>query len=56
MHLSSAARVALPALAALIAAYLLLAYFLVPEMWIFREHRLPHFDSMVTATADEHSR
>ncbi|MDX0831930.1 hypothetical protein CN166_00340 [Sinorhizobium medicae] len=53
MHLSSTARAALPALAALIAAYLLLAYFLVPEMWIFREHRLPHFDSMVTATADD---
>lgn len=53
MRLSAAARTVLPALAALIAAYLVLAYFLVPEMWIFREHRLPHFDSMVTATADD---
>jgi hypothetical protein len=47
-------RKAATASLALLGAYLLVAYLIVPEIWIFRDaSRVPHFGSMVTTTADD---
>lgn len=47
-------RMATSGLVLLIAAYLLIAYFLVPEMWILRdEGRIAEFGPMVTTTEQD---
>lgn len=47
-------RFTLASLMALAAAYLLVSYFLVPEIWIFRDaKRIGSLSSMVTTTADD---
>lgn len=47
-------RFALASLALLLAAYLLVSYFLLPEIWIFRDSgRIGSLSSMVTTTADD---
>lgn len=47
-------RFALASLAVLLAAYLLVSYFLLPEIWIFRDsRRIGSLSSMVTTTADD---
>ncbi|MCA1406487.1 LssY C-terminal domain-containing protein [Ensifer sp. IC3342] len=54
MRQLSVVHAALAALLISLAAYLLLAYFVVPEIWIFRDrHRLSASNTMVTATADD---
>jgi len=54
MRLRPRARKAATASLALLGAYLLSAYLIVPEIWIFRDaSRVPQFGGMVTTTADD---
>ncbi|MGO8294449.1 hypothetical protein ACC859_39330, partial [Rhizobium ruizarguesonis] len=47
-------QLAAGAIASLVAAYLLVCYFLIPELWIFHDsRRLAGFSTMVTTTEQD---
>ena len=54
MHRRTRIRMAVNGLIALLMAYLLVAYFVVPEIWVFRDaSRVTDFGNMVTTTEQD---
>ena len=54
MHRRTRIRMAVNGLIALLMAYLLVAYFVVPEIWVFRDaSRVSDFGNMVTTTEQD---